>query len=159
LVLDIADDSPRVAAGSGRNELPERLDLYAWSARFRGEELQYDRSSKSVSHFVRAETFPNELWWYNYGALDGEYNVEVTYSCENTIAGSSYRIGIHTGNQEPYFALSGQVEGTGGRFVTRTVEGILKIGPDDQHISFGLPADEKSAGIRVQKITLIRRAG
>ncbi len=158
LVLDIADELPRVAAGFGHDELPERLDLYAWSARFRGEDLRYDKPSKSASNFIKAETFPNELWWYNYGALEGEYSVEITYSCDSKIAGSAYRVGLHTGNQEPYFELAGRVEGTAGRFVTKTVDGALKISARDQHISFGLPGDTKSAGIKVQKITLVRRA-
>jgi hypothetical protein len=51
------------------------------------------------------------------------------------------------------------VEGTGGQFVTKPVEGTIQIGPETQHIIFGLPADEKSASMRVQKITLTKRAG
>ncbi len=63
------------------------------------------------------------------------------------------------GNNDPGRLLPGRVEGTGGRFVTKRVEGTLRIGAGDQHISFGLPDDDKSAGVRVQKITLIRKAG
>ncbi|MGH9627176.1 MAG: alpha-L-fucosidase, partial [Bryobacteraceae bacterium] len=159
LVLDIADQAPRVAAGRAQNQLPARLDLYAWTARFRGEELRYDKQSMSASNFRKAESFQNELWWYPYESLQGEYEVEITYASDNRIAGSPFRIGLHRDNQGPYTALSGKVEPTGGRFITRRVEGTLRIGTSDQHISFGLPEDDKSAGMRVQKITLIRRPG
>jgi alpha-L-fucosidase len=158
LVLDIADESPRVAAGYAYNTLPERLDLHAWTARFRGEELRYDKASMSVTNFRLADSYQNELWWYNYDALAGEYSVEVTYACANNIAGSKFQIAVSQGNSGPISAtLAGTVEGTGGQFVTKAVEGTIQIGPETQHIIFGLPADEKSAGMRVQKITLTKR--
>jgi alpha-L-fucosidase len=158
LALDIADESPRVAAGYAYNTLPERLDLHAWTARFRGEELRYDKASMSVTNFRLADSYQNELWWYNYDALAGEYSVEVTYACANNIAGSKFQIAVSQGNSGPISAtLAGTVEGTGGQFVTKPVEGTIQIGPETQHIIFGLPADEKSAGMRLQKITLTKR--
>ncbi len=157
IALDIADEQPRVAPGFGRDELPERLDLYSWTARLRGEELRYDKPSKSASGFNHADTFQNELWWYNYGALDGDYGVEVTYACDNAIAGSPFQIGVSQSNGPPPTALRGAIEGTGGKFVTKPVEGVIHVGPDSQHITFGLPDDDKSAGLRLEKITLIKK--
>jgi hypothetical protein len=49
------------------------------------------------------------------------------------------------------------VEGTGGKFANRKVTGSLRINRADQQVSFALPDDDKSAGIRVQKLTLTRR--
>jgi alpha-L-fucosidase len=158
LVLDIADQSPRVAAGYGQDQLPERLDLYAWTARFRGEELRYDKPTRSVTNFRAAETFPNELWWYNYEALDGDYAVEVTYACDNALAGSAFRIGVAQGNQGDSSGIEGRIEATAGQFATKRVEGTIHVGPEDQQVRFGLTGDDKSAGIRVQKITLIKQA-
>ena len=158
VVLEIADQKPRVAKGYSRDELPARLDLPAWIARLRGEEIRYDRKTAGATNFRKAGREQNELWWYPYGALNGEYEVEVTYACDNAAAGSPFRIGLHKGNQAPYLALPGKIEGTGGRFVSKRLPGTLRIGPDDQHISFGLPDDDKSASVRVQKLTLIRRS-
>lgn len=157
LVLEIADQAPRVAAGYAHNTLPARLDMHAWEARLRGEELRYDKKNLSASSFRLVPALRNELWWYPYGSLNGEYEVDVTYACDNAIAGSPFRVGIHKGSNEPYFVLRGNVEGTGGEFVTKRVAGTLRIGPGDQHVSFGLPDDEKSAGVRVRKITLTKR--
>ncbi len=158
LALDIADTAPRVAAGYAHDQLPERLDLYAWNARFRGEELRYDKPTKSVTHFNKADTFQNELWWYNYEALNGDYAVELTYACDNPIAGSAFHVEVAQGNQGGGSRLEGRVEGTGGKFVTKPVQGTIHIGPEDQQLRFGLTGDDKSAGIRVEKITLIRQA-
>lgn len=158
LVVEIADRTPRVAPGYAHNTLPARLDLHAWTARLRGEELRYDRKTSSASNFRNAERDRNELWWYPYGALSGEYNVEFTYACDDRIAGSRFQIGVQKGNQGPaHVALQGRVEGTKAAFVTRRLDGTLRIEPGDQHISFGLPDDDKSAGIKVRKITLTRR--
>ena len=159
LVLEIAEEKPRVAAGYAHDKLPERLELYSWTARFRGEELRYDQKTATASNFRHASTFQNELWWYPYGTVQGEFDVEVTYACENGIAGSAFRVGVHKGNQDPYQVLRGRVEGTNGKLVTKSVPGTLRIGSDDQHVSFGLPDDDKSAGVRVQKIALKRRPG
>jgi alpha-L-fucosidase len=157
LVLEIADQQPKVAAGYAKDTLPKRLDLYSWTARFRGEELRYDKPSLSVSNFRKAAQFENELWWYPYESLEGDYDVEVTYACDDAAAGSAFRIGVHKGNQGPYQELRGRVEGTGGKFANRKVTGSLRINRADQQVSFALPDDDKSAGIRVQKLTLTRR--
>lgn len=159
LALEIAEEKPRVAAGYAYDKLPDRLDLYAWTARLRGEELRYDRKTATASNFRQASTFQNELWWYPYGSLQGEFDVEVTYACDNRIAGSPFRVGVHKGNQGPYQVLRGRVEGTKGQLVTKPVAGTLRIGPEDQLVSFGLPDDDKSAGVRLQKIALKRRPG
>lgn len=157
LVLDIADQSPRVAAGFRYDTLPARLDLYAWSARLRGEEIRYDRASASATNFRKAETERNELWWYPYGSLDGEYEVELTYACEDRFAGSPYQIGVRRGGQAQDQVLRGRIEPTAGQFASKPVQGVLRITPADQYISFGLPEDDTSAPLRLRKITLTRR--
>ena len=159
LVLDIADQTPRVAAGFGHDQLPAApgpLRLDGPLPRGRDPLRQADPGASPTSS--KAETVQNELWWYNYEALDGDYGVEVTYACDNPIAGSTFRVGVAQGNQGDGSGIEGRVEGTGGKFVTKPVEGTIHIGPDDQQIRFGLSGDDKSAGIRVRKITLIRQA-
>lgn len=158
VVLELADQQPRVAAEYRYDRLPDRLDLYAWSARLRGEEIRYDRATLSATNFLHAEAERNELWWYPYGALNGVYQVEVTYACQDKAAGSPFRIAVHRGNQAPQL-LRGRIEPTGGKFVTRALEGAIRIEPRDQYISFSLPEDDTSASLRLRKITLIRRSG
>jgi hypothetical protein len=157
LALEIADQQPRVTEGYRNNTLPKRLDLHSWTARFRGEELRYDKASLSVSNFRKAAQFENELWLYPYESLEGEYEFELTYACDDAAAGSAFRIGVHKGNQGPYQELRGRVEGTGGKFAAKKVNGSLRISRGDQHVSFALPDDDKSAAIRIQKLTLTRR--
>jgi alpha-L-fucosidase len=158
LVLDIADQTPKVAAGFARDTLPARLDLYAWTARLRGEEIRYDKKTASASNFRKAPTEKNELWWYPYGSLAGNYEVTITYACDNSGAGSPFQLAMYKGNNTPpHAAVKGRIEGTQGRFVEKKLEGSLPIDSGDQHISLSLPEDDKSAGVRVRKVTLIRR--
>jgi alpha-L-fucosidase len=157
LVLDIADRAPRVAPPFAANSMPSRLDLYSWTARFRGEELRYDKPSMSVSNFRKADSYENELWWYNYEALNGDYEVEITYACDNAAAGSAFRVGVAKGNNAPYQELKGRIEATNGAFTTKRLAGTLHVASTDQHITFSLPADDQSAAVRVRKITLARK--
>jgi hypothetical protein len=146
IVLEIGDRFPRVARGFEANNLPARLDLYAWAGRFNGEDLRYDKASMSVSNFRRAANNFNQVQWYNYDALNGAYDVEITYACDDVAAGSDFRLG----------ALTGRIEGTGGQFVTKRI-GALQIRSTDQTINFGLPNDDRSASMRLKKITLTRK--
>lgn len=55
LVLDHADQSPRVKQGFAANTLPSRLDLRAWTARRRGEEIRNAEktgAAAGTSHFI-----------------------------------------------------------------------------------------------------------
>jgi alpha-L-fucosidase len=158
LVLDIADRTPRLAPGYEANNLPSRLDLYAWTGRFAGEELRYDKATASVTNFKYVATMGNQVQWYNYEALNGEYDVEVTYACDDAAAGSAFRLAIGAGRQEsPRSAITGTIQGTGGQFVSRRLEGPLQIRAADQTINFSLPKDDKSASLRLKKSTLITR--
>jgi hypothetical protein len=156
LVLDIADEQPKVAAGFGADQLPDRLDLYSWVARFRGEEVRYDWDTFSASNFSKAEQFPNELWWYPYKSLNGDYTVEITYACDDAAAGSTFRIAAQQRGAPAASVLEGTIEGTRGMFVTKRLEGSLSVRPETEYIGFGLPENDKSAAVRVQKITLIK---
>lgn len=157
LVLEIADASPRVADGYRSDQLPQKLDLYAWTARLRGEEIRYDKASMSASQFRKVATERNELLWYPYEALQGDYEMEITYSCADADAGSDFRFGVARSNTAPARQFIQKVEGTGGQFVTKKIPGVLNILPTDQQIAFTLPDDDRSANMRVRKVTLIRR--
>jgi hypothetical protein len=41
--------------------------------------------------------------------------------------------------------------------VTRPVDGVLRISPDDLFISFSLPEGDASASLQLRKLTLIRK--
>ena len=159
LVLEIADEKPRVADGYRAGQLPNELDLYAWAARFHGEELRYDWDTKSISGFEQAERDHNELLWYNYKALNAEYGVELTYACDNAVAGSTLR--ISAGRQRgaaPTEKIDYVIEGTGGKFVAKVLDGSLAITTSDDVIRLGLAGDDKSKSVKVQKIRLIKKA-
>lgn len=156
LVLEIADEKPKVAAGYGARELPNRLDLYAWIARLRGEEIRYDFASRSATNFRKFDLERNELYWYNYGALNGKYAVEVEYACENPVAGSKLRVGTGPLSTPSESKAVAKVEGTGGEFAVKKLDGSIVLGEGHNVISLGLPEDDKSAAMRVRKITLTK---
>jgi alpha-L-fucosidase len=156
LVLDIADAQPKVAAANRADRLPGRLDLHAWVARLRGEEVRYDWATRSATNFKKFANEQNTLWWYNYKALDGDYEVELTYACDDAAAGSRFRIGAMQRGAPNRQSLTGVVEKTQGKFVTRKLEGRLTVRQATEYINFELPDDDRSASLRLQKITLIR---
>ncbi len=156
LVLELADETPRVADGYRAGQLPDRMDLYAWAARLRGEEIRYDFDTLSATNFVPAEQFANELWWYPYGALDGEYEVELTYACDNAEAGGTLRLATGGRRTPRKSGIEWKVSATGGKFVTRKLPGKITVDPKTGMIILGIDG-EQSSGIRVRKITLIRQ--
>lgn len=156
IVLELSDATPRVADGYRAGQLPTRLDLYAWVARLRGEEIRYDFDSRSASGFHRFESESNELLWYNYGALDGSYTVEVEYACAKEHAGSKLRISTGPRNDPAESKVEGIVEDTRGDFASRRLEGSLELGEGHTVISLGLPENDMSAPMRVRKITLVK---
>ena len=158
LVLEIADESPRSPTGYRSGELPARLDLHAWVARLRGEEIRYDWDTQSASGFKRFERETNSLSWYPYKSLDGDYEVEVTYSCADSAAGSKFRIVSERRGTAPDGQVEGVVEKTQGKFVTRKLAGKLTVKPQTDQVTLSLMDDDKSAAMKVRKITLIRSA-
>lgn len=156
LALEIAGTEPKVAAACRAGQLPGRLDLYAWVARLRGEEIRYDWATQSATRFRRFEQESNALWWYPYKSLDGEYEVEITYACPDRAAGSRFRLASERRGAPPESVLEDLVEPTGGKFVTRKLTGKLVVTPQTDHISFDLPGDDRSAPMQLRKITLIR---
>jgi alpha-L-fucosidase len=159
IVLEIADQQPKIAEGYRAGQLPQRLDLHAWIARLRGEEIRYDWTTASASNFRRFERESNSLAWYPYKSIDGVYDVEITYACDDAIAGSRFRLASERRGAPPEGVIEGVVEGTGGAFVTRKLAGSLPVRPATETITFGLTGDDKSAAVKVRKITLVRRAG
>lgn len=158
LVVEIADQQPKVADGFRADQLPARLDLHAWVSRLRGEEVRYDWATLSATNFKQFEQEQNALWWYPYKSLDGQFDVEITYACPDAAAGSKFRLSSERRGQPRESAIDGVIEKTGGKFVTRKLAGPLTVSPGTDHISFSLVGDDKSASVKVQKITLIRRA-
>ena len=158
LVLEIADAQPRVADGYRADQLPARIDLHAWTARLRGEEIRYDWETRSATGFRQFEREANILIWYPYKSLDETYEVELTYSCPNNVAGGKYRLASERRGQPSQSVIEGEILGTDGRFVTRKLAGKLTVTPDTSQITFGLPGDDRSAPMKVEKITLIRSA-
>jgi alpha-L-fucosidase len=154
VVLKIADREPKVQEQFRADRLPTRLDLYAWTSRLRGEEVRYDWGTRSATNFKRAERENNSLAWYPYKSLDGQYEVEITYACDNAEAGGGFRVGPD-GRGPGRTAVNGVVEATGGEFVTKKVNGTITVRPDTQTVSFGL-TENKSAGVKVRKITLTK---
>lgn len=159
VVLEIADQQPKIAEGFRADQLPQRLDLHAWIARLRGEEIRYDWTTASASNFKRFEREANSLAWYPYKSLDGVFDVEITYACDDAAAGSRFRLASERRGAPPEGVIEGVVEGTGGKFMTRKLAGSLPVRPVTETITFGLTGDDKSAALKVQKITLIRRGG
>jgi alpha-L-fucosidase len=156
LVLEIADKEPKVANGYRADQLPDRLDLYAWAARMRGEEIRYDWASQSATRFNHFQQENNSLAWYPYKSLDGQYEVEVTYACPDSDAGGKIRISPQQSSKGAASAnLELPVEATGGKFVSKKLPGKITVLPGTQVISLGL-ANEKSPSIQVRKITLIK---
>jgi|YelNatPaOPRAMG01_1025707.scaffolds.fasta_scaffold18010_3 alpha-L-fucosidase len=155
LVLELADQTPKVADGYRAGQLPRRLDLHAWIARLRGEEIRYDWKTQSATHFQRFEQEANALWWYPYKSLNGAYEVELTYACPDAAAGSRFRLAAAQGGRGSGSTIEGVIEPTGGKFVTKKLSGKLTVTPATGQISFGL-LDNKSESMKLHKITLIR---
>jgi len=155
LVVNIADQVPRVAAAHRAGVIPARLDLYAWESRLRGEEVRYDWATTSATNFKKFEQESNALWWYPYKALDGSYSVEITYSCDNAAAGSKFRISSDIRGAQSVGQVEGAIEGTDGKFVIKKLPGRLRVTPATDFLNFGLSGDDRSASVKVQKITLV----
>jgi hypothetical protein len=161
MALEIGDEQPKVANGYRADQIPDKLDLYAWVARLRGEQIRYDFATQSATGFKHVEQANNSLAWYPYKSLDGTdgtYDVEVTYAADNNIAGSQFRVASEKRGAPAESTLDGTVEKTGGKFVTRKLPGKLTVKPDTELISFGLTGTDQSAPMKVQKITLTRSA-
>lgn len=156
LELTIAGPKAVVAAGYRATDIPSRLDLHAWVARLRGEEIRYDWATGAAHGFRRFERESNALLWYPYKALAGEYAVEITYACNDAQAGSKFRLTAYERGAAQQSALTGTVASTAGQFATVKVEGKLAIGPKTETITFALDGDDKSAPMKVQKITLVK---
>jgi alpha-L-fucosidase len=155
MALELAGEKPKVAAGYRVGDQPERLDLYAWVSRLRGEEVRYDWRTKSASGFKEQQQDRNSLAWYPYKSLDGEYEVEITYACDDAAAGSKFKLSSDVRGQPALSAIEGTVEATAGKFVTKRIEGKLAVKPAVETVSFQLTGDDKSAAMKVQKITLV----
>jgi len=156
MVLELAEPAARVAEGFRPGQRPARFDLDAWVGELQGQELRYDRASQSVSGFKRFKLANNTLVWFPYKSLNGNYKVEVTYSCDDAVAGSALVLTSNAPKSQPLSQQETKVEGTGGRFVTRALPGTLVVRPETSTIALRLGDDDRSAAMRVHKITLIR---
>lgn len=155
IALDLEGSDVRVADGFRAGQLPNRLDLYAWVARLRGEEIRYDFETQSASHFKVFQQENNVLLWYPYGSLDGTYEVEMTYACPDAAAGSKFLLSSERRGAGADERLAGVIQGTGGKFATRKL-GRLTVRPQTTAIQFRLVEDDRSESMKLRKITLIR---
>jgi hypothetical protein len=146
-----------VADGYRAGQLPTKLDLYAWEARLRGEEIRYDFASRSAHGFKRFQSETNMLFWYPYKALEGSYEVELTYSCDDAVAGSTFRLFIDDRSKPANGEITGTVAGTGGKFNTVKLPGRITVTRQTNTIAFQLQGDDKSAPMQVRKISLTKR--
>jgi alpha-L-fucosidase len=154
IALTLAGQAARIAPAHRAGVIPARLDLHAWESRLRGEEVRYDWATQSASRFKRFAQESNALWWYPYKALNGNYSVEITYAADNANAGSAYQVSAdRRGSTDS--KLTATIGNTGGQFVTRKLPGTLTVNNETDHITFALTGDDKSAGVRVRKITLV----
>jgi alpha-L-fucosidase len=156
LALELAEARPRVAEGFRADQMPARLDLHAWVARMRGEEIRYDWNTQSATGFKSFERETNGLSWYPYKSLNGTYDVEITYACDNAAAGSKLRLAAGRRGAQSESVLEAQVEKTGGNFVTRKLSGKLTVTPATETIGLQLDGDDRSAAMKVRKITLVK---
>ncbi|HET8546641.1 MAG TPA: alpha-L-fucosidase [Bryobacteraceae bacterium] len=156
IVVEFDGNEPRVAPENRAGQVPARVDLYSWIARLRGEEIRYDWNTQSATNFRRFERETNSLWWYPYKSLEGDFDVEVTYSCPDAQAGSSVRLAAVQRGRPPASTVAGAVEGTRGAFVTKKLAGRLTVARDTEYISFELTSDDKSAPLQLRRITLSR---
>ncbi len=159
LVLETADETPKAAEGYAADQLPGRLDLYAWTARLRGEEIRYDWETQSATRFEKVEALPNELWWYPYKSLDGEYGVEITYACDEAPAGAAFIVAARMRGAGSTSSLTTPIEGTKGKFAAKRLDGKLSVRSNVDHISLGVDGTDKLPAVKVRKITLIKTAG
>lgn len=158
MALELADAQPKVADGFRADQMPARLDLHAWVARMRGEEIRYDWATQSATGFKRFERETNGLSWYPYKSLNGAYEVEITYACDNGAAGSKFKLAAGKRRDPNPSVIEGVVEKTGGKFVTKKLAGKLTVTPETETIGLELEGDDKSAPMKVQKITLVKSA-
>lgn len=154
VLLEIADQRARVADGYRAGQLPARLDLYAWEARLRGEEIRYDFATQSAHGFKRFQSETNMLFWYPYKALEGSYEVELTYACDDAVAGSQFRLFVDDRTKPANASITGVINGTGGKFVTVKLPGRIDVTRQTNTIAFQLQDDDKSASMKVRKLTL-----
>lgn len=157
LVLDNDDVVAKVTKGYEFNTHKDTIDLFAWTARLRGEELQYDWESNSVSNFVFADFYKNELWWYLYGAIkEGNYTVELTYATNNEFSKDTIKIETTLEKWKVDKGISFIFDDTKGRFITEELNGHLQIGRDNKEIRLGIKNPGNESSIKIKKIRLIR---
>jgi hypothetical protein len=125
----------------------------------RGEEFHYDWETQSASNFIDETRPRNELRWYNFPKEEGEYRVDIEYTCENENAGSPFLLSSRRnqweGEDSESSELTGVIEGTGGEFETKHL-GTFKIFSPECTIVFGLRDDFRSALVKVRKLILTK---
>lgn len=157
LVLDIAEQNVLVSEGFENNAKKDTIDLFAWSARLRGEELQYEWLSESVSNFVYADFYKNELWWYLYDYVqEGNYSVEITYACNKEAANDTIVIKSTLAKWVVDKEVNLIIENTNGEFITKQIDEPLMIGMENKEIRLGIKNPINSSSVKIKKIRLIK---
>jgi hypothetical protein len=159
IVLKIADEQAKVLPEYRFDTEPAVRHLYAWEARLRGEEFGYDWETQSAYNFIDGTRPRNELRWYNFPKVEGDYLVDIEYACDDADAGSPFRLSSRRIQWEAENTesseISGVIEGTSGKFETKHL-GKMKIYSPECTIVFGLKDDFRSASVRVRKLILTK---
>lgn len=157
LVLDIAEQDVIVSEGFENNAKKDTIDLFAWSARLRGEELVYNWESRSVSNFVDADFYKNELWWYLYDYVEeGKYTVELTYASNQKAANDTITIESTLDNWVVDKEVNMLIQNTNGKFITQNTDEPLHISSENKEIRLGIKNPTNSSVFKVKKIRLIK---
>ena len=156
LVAEIKDQEALVTPGYRYNDPWEIQVLYAREARMRGEDLQYDWELRSCTHFVQSAPPLNELFWYVYNPVEGDFYVDMEYNCPDDIAGSQFHLRKAYELNVDDESITGTIEGTGGQFVTRRI-GKIQVPADRRYllIKLGL-IDDRSAQFKIRKLILTK---
>ena len=132
----------------------QEMTFYALDARFRGEELRYNKKNQSVAGFSEADSFKNELYWYFYPFEEAAYQVDIEYSCGDSTAGKEIYFTNSNGDDGGYKA---KAENTGGNFRSFSLGEISAIADGERNLLvFGVSGDDENTDLQVRKIVLTR---
>jgi len=127
LVLEIADQEPRVAKGFRADQLPRRLDPVACGRAPEGRGSSLEWKTRSATNFKQFAQESNVLLWYPYKSLDGNYEVESPMLVRTAGRQQVQPRGGAAADSGAQFG-GGVIEGTQGKFVTRNSAASWKFG-------------------------------
>ena len=163
-VLKVRVEQEHVAAlpGYRSTDIPPVQDLFAWSARFLGEGVEYDWSTKSATNLraTDADGVDNQLLWYPYGILDGDYCLEVTYALDGEVSTDDESNVVVSARSKPWH-LSPEdsiveipISHTGGRFDTAVGKACIEFSDGLEYLGLAVSEFPGRESVRIQKLRL-----